>query len=131
MQDGDNWYAYVGNDPVNRIDPKGLDGEGLEFEEMLVKAIAENDPDQVGTLIESITDTDTADAVEGAMKQAKLPKKMNFTAKKAADVGKTVKNLIEHAKNVQSDPAQYGPRAHHLQELRNFFEIIGKGLSIK
>jgi uncharacterized protein RhaS with RHS repeats len=25
IQDGYNWYAYVGNDPVNGVDPKGLE----------------------------------------------------------------------------------------------------------
>ena len=25
IQDGYNWYAYVGNDPVNAVDPKGLE----------------------------------------------------------------------------------------------------------
>ena len=26
IRDGDNWYAYCDNDPVNAVDPTGLDG---------------------------------------------------------------------------------------------------------
>jgi RHS repeat-associated protein len=26
VQDGDNWYAYCGNDPLGRVDPSGLQG---------------------------------------------------------------------------------------------------------
>ena len=29
-EDGMNWYAYVGNDPVNGKDPSGLFGKFIE-----------------------------------------------------------------------------------------------------
>jgi RHS repeat-associated protein len=43
IKDGVNWYAYVGNDPVNFIDPLGLD------------AVAESDGDQEDNDLQEVT----------------------------------------------------------------------------
>ena len=37
-QDGMNWYAYVGNDPVNAVDPTGLRIEYVGTEEQIAYA---------------------------------------------------------------------------------------------
>ena len=47
-KDGPNWYAYVGNDPANMIDPSGTDAckdeEGIEIICVIARHKEHNDP---------------------------------------------------------------------------------------
>src|SRR5579872_5239533 len=72
-------YAYCNHDPINYVDPTGHDGETLEMEIGMARAIAEKNVEQAGTLIESVTDSDTAAKMEETLRQAfqQLPSKMS------------------------------------------------------
>jgi len=125
-----NPYLYCDHDPVNAVDPSGHDGETLEFEVNLAQAIANHDVDQAGTLIEAVTDSDTAQPVEGTLREAfkQLPSKMSRSRGTWKHL-KLLKNVYEHIKHRigPDDPAL----RHHLKEVETWIVKFGKTIRIK
>ncbi|TVQ22276.1 MAG: hypothetical protein EA383_15725, partial [Spirochaetaceae bacterium] len=52
IKDGSNWYAYVNNDPVNFVDPLGLSGQGLVFNQTSGSAGVANSQVQISSTID-------------------------------------------------------------------------------
>ncbi len=124
-------YLYCEHDPVNGVDPTGHDGETLEWEIGLARAVAENDVDGVGTLIESISDDETAKSIETVMREADLPKKMSTVERRLRGAKNVAREIERHAKMISEDPIEGGPRQHHLNEVKTFIEKIGRMLMQK
>lgn len=123
-------YVYCDGDPVNQVDPSGhQQGTTLQIQTNLARAVAEGDVKTVETIIEALTDSDTARIVGQAMRATKFPEKMGTSASKLRDALGYARQILEHAKKLAKD----SPRdiAHHIKEVQNFFKGMGQRLKIK
>ena len=128
-----NAYGYCVNDPIQLVDPDGLQLRGssaISWNIQFAKAIANKDWEMVGTMIEVITDGPTADRVVEAMKQACLPAKMKTSEGALKEIGGLVNQIKKHAQKIYDDTNSDSVN-HWLGEIKNWTEQIGKKLKLR
>jgi len=122
------------DDPTNDLGLIGVQiGSSIDWDIEFTEAIASKNYDLVNTMIEAMTDEDTAATVEQCMRESNLPDKMINVrqvpnrVRSEKSIGSWIDRIVEHAKKLYEDPNSQ-PASHWQVEFKTWFTQIGAKL---
>jgi RHS repeat-associated protein len=137
-RDGQNWYVYCANDPVNKVDPDGTTTRGKHLGMMIniAKAMNSGDFKTVVLMLELLTGVEIPMEVVNILETASDLRKGELGSSMSRTKGaeESMDRIIEHIKKIDSAKASgqgLETIPHWLKEINNFWGDWQKKLRIK